>query len=252
MKFTRKDRYSPNHVLLIITVCVFLSSLLCAKSLWIPATRISNLHIRAVVLSITEAVAAVSASIGSDSVTPRIRSAFLSITGLDSHSSWDSRYFNRRNTQQVQKKLPEDTPIALAQNSPNLASEISDSTNAFSLLKRTPPPSTPQPADKNVPTSVYSCAYPLPVYFFGDSQVFSLASGLSRLVGKGSAIDVDFLAIHSSGFIRDDFYDWPQKLEDTLSEKQYAAVAMMLGMNDYQNFGQTIVESSRSALRSGN
>jgi hypothetical protein len=92
------------------------------------------------------------------------------------------------------------------------------------------------PAAPLVSSRIYSRDNPLPVYFFGDSQVFSLASGLSRLAGKDSAIDIDFLAIHSSGFIRDDFYDWPRKLEDTLADKEYAAVVVMLGMNDYQNF----------------
>lgn len=225
MKFLRKDRYSPNHVMIIVTVCVCCASLFCAKSLWIPATRIPNLHMRAVVLSITEAVSAFSSSIGCDTLVPRIRSGFLSITGLDSHSSWDSRYFNKRETHHVQK-----TTLAVME-SP-IATPLKNSVTLFAETAQLPVEKTKEP----VITSVYSRTSPLPVYFFGDSQVFSLASGLSRLVGKGSSIDVEFLAIHSSGFIRDDFYDWPQKLEDTLSEKQYAAVVIMLGMNDYQNF----------------
>jgi hypothetical protein len=74
------------------------------------------------------------------------------------------------------------------------------------------------------------------VYFFGDSQVFSLGSGFSRLVGKEGPINVDVVAIHSSGFIRSDYYDWPTKLSDALSSQPYDAAVMMLGMNDYQNF----------------
>lgn len=71
---------------------------------------------------------------------------------------------------------------------------------------------------------------------FGDSQVYSLGNGLSRLAGKDSPVTVEFLAVHSSGFIRGDYYNWPAKLTDTLSAASYDTAVMMLGMNDYQNF----------------
>jgi len=74
------------------------------------------------------------------------------------------------------------------------------------------------------------------VYMFGDSQVFSLGSGLSRLAGKDSPVDVEYIAVHSSGFIRDDYFNWPAKLADTFKSKKYDAAVMMLGMNDYQSF----------------
>ena len=64
--------------------------------------------------------------------------------------------------------------------------------------------------------AIHSSANPLRLYMFGDSQVFSLGSGLSRLAGKDSPVSVDFLAVHSSGFIRGDYYNWPAKLADTL------------------------------------
>ena len=71
---------------------------------------------------------------------------------------------------------------------------------------------------------------------FGDSQVFSLGSGLSRIAGKDSPVAIEFLPIHSSGFIRGDYYNWPAKLEDTFRAASYEAAVMMLGMNDYQSF----------------
>jgi hypothetical protein len=82
----------------------------------------------------------------------------------------------------------------------------------------------------------HSSKNPLNVFMFGDSQVFSLGSGLSRLTGKDGPIAVDFLPVHSSGFIRGDYFNWPSKLEDTFTNGSYEAGIMMLGMNDYQNF----------------
>jgi len=240
----RGNRYnSPNHVLLATVVALVVASVFCARSLWIPASRIENLHIRAVVLSVTEAVAAHASITGLDTPVPRLRAVFLDRTGLSEHSSWDSRYFNRRDSARKLKEKPSPEPTEGIPDSP-----------VDENMKRPDPPTIPREeeitaeAAEATPTAVpdessevnpgrsriYSRENPLSVYFFGDSQVFSLGSGLSRLAGKDSAIDVDFLAIHSSGFVRDDFYDWPRKLSDTLTEKDYAAVVIMLGMNDYQ------------------
>lgn len=83
---------------------------------------------------------------------------------------------------------------------------------------------------------IHSPENPLRVFMFGDSQVFSLGSGLSRLAGKDSAISIESLPIHSSGFIRADYYNWPAKLDDTFAVGSYEAAVMMLGMNDYQSF----------------
>ena len=83
---------------------------------------------------------------------------------------------------------------------------------------------------------IHSEENPLHVFMFGDSQVFSLGSGLSRLAGKDSPIVIESLPIHSSGFIRADYYNWPAKLQDTFSAGSYEAAIMMLGMNDYQSF----------------
>ncbi len=240
MFFRRDDHYSPNHVLLITAITLVCAAVLCAHSLWIPASRIGNLHVRAVVLSVTDAISAYAAETGLDTLVPRARSEFLESSGLSRHSSWDSRYFNRRE------------PVRrTASDEPARQDSVSSSTETTLPADRVPPDeratvtATAAVSGKavsgsdtgRIPSStVYSRDNPLPVYFFGDSQVFSLASGLSRLAGKNSAIDIEFLAIHSSGFIRDDFYDWPKKLEDTLGGKDYPAVVVMLGMNDYQNF----------------
>lgn len=249
MLFRRDDHYSPNHVLIVTAIALVCAAVLCAQSLWIPASRIGNLHLRAVVLSVTEAVSAYAAGTGMDTLVPRTRSVFLGFTGLSEHSSWDSRYFNRREPATVttgsNEASRQDTAsstdihpaVEYAQQGARIAFSEGDITAGDTQ--------TVSAGERARSNAVYSRENPLPVYFFGDSQVFSLASGLSRLAGKKSAIDIDFLAIHSSGFIRDDFYNWPLKLDDTLAGKEYAAVVVMLGMNDYQNFWA----DNRRALR---
>lgn len=233
MQFRGKHHNSPNHVLLAAAIALVVASVLCARSLWIPASRIGNLHARAVVLSTTEAIAAYAATTGLDTAVPSFRTSFLELTGLSGHSSWDSRYFNRRDsTCSTEESVVSDEDSPAFANSQNIP--VDDETAVPVVMQSPEQPVSVE--ERPVRSRIYSRENPLGVYFFGDSQVFSLASGLSRLAGKDSAIDVDFLAIHSSGFIRDDFYDWPHKLEDTLAEKEYAAVVVMLGMNDYQNF----------------
>jgi len=226
MQFRDARHNSPNHVLLAVAVALVVASVFCARSLWIPASRIENLHVRAVVLSVTEAVAAYASTTGLDDAVPRLRSSFLGLTGLSEHSSWDSRYFNRRNgssnredvvTPKTAERLPDSTEtVPVPETLPGMPDGIPDGMTAAA---EAPAVAAEAPAAPLVSSRIYSRDNPLPVYFFGDSQVFSLASGLSRLAGKDSAIDIDFLAIHSSGFIRDDFYDWPRKLEDTLADK---------------------------------
>ncbi len=250
MFFRRDDHYSPNQVLIITAVTLVCAAILCARSLWIPASRIGNLHLRAVVLSATEAVSAYADEIRLDTLVPRARTAFLGFTGLSQHSSWDSRYFNRREPAAEisvsDPEIPREDVTVLPENSRSPENAREGARIALSgRASENEKTQTSSSGERTRTVGVYSREHPLPLYFFGDSQVFSLASGLSRLAGKNSAIDVDFLAIHSSGFIRDDFYDWPRKLEDTLAGKEYDAVVIMLGMNDYQNFWA----DNRRALR---
>lgn len=258
MRFCCHRHHSPNHVLLVALVALVCSSFFCAKSLWIPASRIGNLHLRAVVLSVTEAVSSYAAETGVDSAVPRLRASFIELSGLSEHSSWDTRFFNQRDSSRREpERLEELSSLPALKPSGALSAEVSQHAAVEESAVAGGEPETETDTDTDTDTeiaiaaesgvlevphqenrlsSVYSRENPLSVYFFGDSQVFSLASGLSRLSGRDSPVDIEFLAIHSSGFIRDDFYDWNGKITDVFSQKDYAAAVVMLGMNDYQNF----------------
>lgn len=88
-------------------------------------------------------------------------------------------------------------------------------------------------------THKYNCKNPLRVLMVGDSQMRSIAGGLKRLIGQNLSIHVTEITIHSSGFVRGDYYNWLKKLKTVFSENQktpFDVVVIFLGMNDYQNF----------------
>jgi len=91
----------------------------------------------------------------------------------------------------------------------------------------------------------------LRILMIGDSQMHSIAAGFLRLTGQNSSIRVKEISVHSSGFIRSDYYNWPKKLKNVFEESQnepYDIAVIFLGMNDYQNFyadnGKVLVKVS--------
>jgi len=265
----KEDRSSPNGTIVTVAIACFIFAVLCGRSLWVTASRIADLHVRAIALSLTDAASAFAASTGLDSYVPSLRESFLAVSGLKDHPDWDSRYFNRR-SDGAENAIASATKDA-ANGDASVSGSASDSGavqsasqpllsagSGFAMIsggiplgaslegEAAPVSNPPVPTGVGVST-VHSRDNPLRVFFFGDSQVFSLGSGLSRIAGKGSALSIDILAIHSSGFIRSDYYDWPAKLRDTFAQSPYEVAVMMLGMNDHQSFR----DDSGAILRKG-
>lgn len=224
---------SPNFAALTVALTLFLAALFCAQSLWIPFSRIGNLYVRSVGLAAADAFAVFASSTGLDTVVPRLRESFLQAAGLTENLAWDARYFNRRQSAVSASPSAAETATAGGTSSAAAAAGASPETASSGAAV----PDTVQVRRGRVsPRAVHSAENPLRVYVFGDSQVYSLGIGLSRLAGKDSAIAVDYLPVHSSGFIRQDYFSWNQKLADTFAETAYDAGVVMMGMNDYQNF----------------
>jgi hypothetical protein len=233
----KEDLYRPNHVIATLLVAAVILVLLLGQSLWIPASKIENLHLRSIVLAVADEGASIAKDLGVDTQVPALRSAFLAVTGLDKNTNWDTRYYNRRNA--TDRSDFSGDPASSRQDASGLQN-ASDQSAAPQTVTVSSPGSLPAARTQSqaalAKNIVHSASNPLAVYMFGDSQVFSLGSGLSRLAGKDGPIKIDFLAIHSSGFIRDDYFDWPAKLSDEFAANHYDAVVLMLGMNDYQSF----------------
>lgn len=237
-RLRKKDAYSANEVMLTVLFLCFFIVIFCGQSLWVPASRIKNLHLRAIVLSLTDAGSSFSSSTKLDLWVPLFRETYLSFTGLSTHSSWDTRYFNRRSVPSAAPALVA-APVSTSSIAPEFSHPVPGTTSnavATNSEEADLGVSSELPRESPSRSLIHSIENPLQVYMFGDSQVFSLGSGLSRLAGKNSPMNIDFLAIHSSGFIRGDYYNWPLKLSDTLSGNQFDAVIMMLGMNDWQSY----------------
>lgn len=97
----------------------------------------------------------------------------------------------------------------------------------------------------------YTVEKPFRILMFGDSQMRSLAGGLQKLISEQKAIQITEISVHSSGFVRGDYYNWNKKLENVFNEAKnapYDATIFLLGMNDYQNFysneGKVLVKES--------
>ena len=222
----KDGRYSANFALLTALIALFLAAILCGSSLWIPAARIKNLHVRSIALAVADAFASFAASTGLDKAAPAARSTFIASAGLEGNLDWDSRYYNRRESRST--RLDEsDADIGAA------SADLATGERAGAQVARG---GDVPPLPASSLASIHSSENPLRVYVFGDSQAYSIGIGLSRLAGRGSSIEVDFLPVHSSGFIRQDYFSWQQMLADTFSETAYDAGVIMLGMNDYQNF----------------
>lgn len=243
----KQDSYSPNSIMLFLCILLVLNILFFGQSLYVPASRINNLYVRSVVLSLMESLSHLSSLAKLDHLVPQAREYYVEKTGLAKHPSWDIRFYNKRNTLKEIEHSPvvaKETLVSEPLQKENVIGPPIDIEAPLSLEKASE--ITPDSAvstvlaekhTKDVPRSrVHSKENPLQVYMFGDSQVFSLGSGLSRLAGKNSPISVDFLAIHSSGFIRWDYYNWPEKLDDYLENHDVDALIIMLGMNDTQSF----------------
>ena len=72
------------------------------------------------------------------------------------------------------------------------------------------------------------------VLVVGDFLGAGLAEGLTVAFEQNPRIKVVDRTKGSSGFVRDDYYNWPQKIPEMIDAEKPAAVVVMLGANDRQ------------------
>lgn len=68
----------------------------------------------------------------------------------------------------------------------------------------------------------------------GDFTASGLAQGLEEAFADVPNIRIESRANGSSGFVRDDFYDWPGSIGPIIEEVKPSLVVMMIGSNDRQ------------------
>lgn len=133
---------------------------------------------------------------------------------------------------------------------PALAQEQRKSRNLFEFLfggpVRTEQPTKPAVQDKTRKKSVRSePAEPAvaavektesarTVLVVGDFMAGGLAEGLTTVFAANPDIKVVEKARGSSGFVRDDVFNWPLEIKALIEAEKAAAVVVMLGANDRQ------------------
>lgn len=102
-----------------------------------------------------------------------------------------------------------------------------------------------QPPRKKVPTAPSEPVYPVldvmpkdadakKILVVGDFMASGLAWGLDQAFADDTGVEIVDRADGSSGFARDDHYDWVATLPELLSEEKPDAVVVMIGSNDRQ------------------
>ena len=72
------------------------------------------------------------------------------------------------------------------------------------------------------------------VLVVGDFLAGGLAEGLDTAFADNPAVRIVARANGSSGFVRDDFYNWPAEIKSLIETEKPSAVIVMLGSNDRQ------------------
>ncbi|RJT38973.1 DUF459 domain-containing protein [Mesorhizobium waimense] len=87
------------------------------------------------------------------------------------------------------------------------------------------------------------------VLVVGDFMAAGLAEGLDTAFAETPGVRIVARSNGSSGFVRDDFYNWPEEIKSLIDTEKPAAVIVMLGSNDRQ---QMKVADVREQPRSEN
>ncbi|CAN7603311.1 SGNH/GDSL hydrolase family protein [Mesorhizobium sp. LjNodule214] len=72
------------------------------------------------------------------------------------------------------------------------------------------------------------------VLVVGDFMAAGLAEGLDTAFAENPGVRIVARSNGSSGFVRDDFYNWPEQIKSLIDTEKPAAVIVMLGSNDRQ------------------
>ena len=73
---------------------------------------------------------------------------------------------------------------------------------------------------------------------FGDSMAVDIAKALERLFAEDPNLTVISQGVGSSGFVRDDFFDWNKTITEQIAEDNFDIAVVIIGINDRQPIGK--------------
>ncbi|WP_246727796.1 DUF459 domain-containing protein [Chelativorans sp. Marseille-P2723] len=94
--------------------------------------------------------------------------------------------------------------------------------------------SAPSATEPQAPAVIEKLDNALTVLVVGDFLASGLAEGLEAAYAESPGVRVVDRANGSSGFVRDDYYDWNGQIGEILEEVNPAVVVVMIGSNDRQ------------------
>ncbi len=75
------------------------------------------------------------------------------------------------------------------------------------------------------------------VAVFGDSMAADLTKALERLYGEDPNIIIVGQGVGSSGFVRDDYFDWNKTIGEQIAANSFDIAVVIIGINDRQSIG---------------
>ena len=100
---------------------------------------------------------------------------------------------------------------------------------------RKPRPVVRRPAEPAPPPVAEKAQDARVILVVGDFMASGLAEGLDTTFADNTGVKVVVRSNGSSGFVREDFYNWPQQVKSLIETEKPAVVVVMLGSNDRQS-----------------
>lgn len=239
-----KGTYSVNKTMLGFLLFTLLFVFISSSDLYVKSSHVENVYMRAILTSILKPIDSLARRTGITNLFNTTRQKLLELAKLNNELEWEEFYYTStedelaketneadvKNEMRVKgrakplekKVLEEVSPIVLEEDE---AEELEESKEV-------------QNEEEEISPYVYDESRPFHLLMIGDSQMYSIANGLKKLTEENKSIEITDIAIHSSGFVRGDYYNWEKKLENVFKEKEtgyYHASVILLGMNDYQD-----------------
>lgn len=233
----RSGFYSPNQCIFFTAFALLILIPFLGQRLDHPAQSIENLFLKNIYRALAAPAVAVTEASPAAAVIPVLRNSFIRLVGLKNRGEWDSFFYRRR---AYDGETSEFYALTGAQGYAESLSGFSDNLSDREGIPMELFGQVSRETLHNVALPVpHSAQTPLRMLFFGDSQMHSIAAGMARALGADGSVTVEELSVHSSGFLRSDYYNWPQKLEAVFTAQKdgtrFDAAVAFLGMNDYQD-----------------
>ena len=236
----RSGRYSPNQCLFFVTAALLVLIPFLGQRLAHPVQNIKSVSLKNIYSALTAPAVSLTEASPAAAVIPVLRNAFIRMAGLTERSEWDT-FFYRQGV--YDSEVAAFYALTGEQGYTETMPGFSDNLNGGGLPAELLGQVSKEMLRNVALPMVHSAQVPLRLFFFGDSQMRSIAAGMTRALGSDTSIAIQDLSVPSSGFLRSDYYNWPQKLEALLAAQKdgerFDAAVAFLGMNDYQDMWTT-------------